>query len=490
MSAYGEEKFVRAGRGPFEVFSSAGDKPVRETLNYLLQLRQAIGRALGKEEATSLWTIRVVIQKNTKPSASLALAGDYWVASIASGSPMSRPLVRELARVLIESNSNRMPPEIERGLADLYSTLDVQGTRVTLGAPPPASERTIDWARMHLISVHPDYSGKMGVLLRNLSQGLDSEPSWRNAFGKTRQEIDKEAQTWLARASFDTVALSGLAIDPERQFVIRPVEGLDAASLFAGKDHPEVEGARALLAKGDFAGAAKKNPRWAEPHFRMAEKETSPGRKLQMLKTAATLEPRNVAYWRTLAQYATEQKNFVEAAKAWTGAERAAATDTERAQLRKIRHDMEEQRAEFDETEKKRIADERARELQKLKDEAMNAVRLAEAKANQNLTPLEPGRKVEQWWDGPRPAGRVRGTLQRVDCANGRAKLVIVGDDNKTTQLLIAAPEKMVVEGETSTSLSCGPLKNPRTVVVEYHPKPDAKLGTAGDAAVIEFQKR
>ena len=481
---------MRAGRGPIEVYSSAGDKPARETLNYLLQLRHAIGKALGKEEAASLWPIRIVVQKNAKASSSLTLARDYWVATVASGAPIPRLLIRDIARVLVESNSARMPPEVERGFADLYSTLGVQGTRVTLGAPVPAADLTLDWARMHLVSVHPDYSGKIGVLLRNLSQGLDQEPSWRNAFGKTRQEIDQQAQEWLKRGTFDTVSLSGLAIDPERQFVVRPMEGLDAKSLVEGKDNPEVEGARALLVKGDFAGAAKKNPRWAEPHFRMAEKESNPGRKLQMLKTAATLEPRNVSYWRALAECATAQNNFTDAAKAWTGAERAASTDAERAQLLKIRHDMEDQRAAHDESEKRRIAEERAREIQKLKDEAMNAVRLAEARANEKLKPLEPGRKVEAWSDEPHPAGRIRGTLQRVDCISGRAKLVIVGDDSKTTQLLIRAPDKMVVAGEETMNLACGPLKNPRTVVVEYHPKPDAKLGTVGEAATIEFQKR
>jgi hypothetical protein len=222
----------------------------------------------------------------------------------------------------------------------------------------------------------------------------------------------------------------------------------------------------------------------------MAEKESNLGRKLQMLKTATTLEPRNLSYWRALAVFATEQKQFTEAGKAWTGAERAAATEAERAEVRNIRREMEEQRAAHDEAEKRRIADEKARELQKLKDEALNAVRMAEQRANEKLTPLEPGRKVEEWFDGPKPGGRIRGKLQRVDCIGGRAKLVILGDDGKTVQLLIRAPDDIVVQGEQTMNLTCGPLKTPRGVVVEYHPKPDKKLGTAGEAATVEFQKQ
>ena len=49
--------------GPFEVVTEAGDKEARITLNYLEQLRNALGQAIGQQEMQSVWPIRVVVLK-------------------------------------------------------------------------------------------------------------------------------------------------------------------------------------------------------------------------------------------------------------------------------------------------------------------------------------------------------------------------------------------------------------------------------------------
>ena len=61
---------------------------------------------------------------------------------------------------------------VERPLEDVVQVVEV---------PLPAGERNLDWARMHMLTVLPDYYGKLRVAVHNLEQGVEAEPALRNA---------------------------------------------------------------------------------------------------------------------------------------------------------------------------------------------------------------------------------------------------------------------------------------------------------------------
>ena len=63
---------------------------------------------------------------------------------------------------------------------------------------------------------------------------------------------------------------------------------------------------------------------------------------------------------------------------------------------------------------------------------------------------------------------------------------MVEGADHKTVKLLVD-PAQVFVAGGGQLNLGCG-VQKPRRVAIEYFPKPDAKLSTAGDVATIEFQ--
>jgi hypothetical protein len=91
------------------------------------------------------------------------------------------------------------------------------------------------------------------------------------------------------------------------------------------------------------------------------------------------------------------------------------------------------------------------------------------------------------WWEGPKPSGKVRGKLHQVDCIGSQARLIVEGEDHKTIRLLVPDPTKVAITGGVREALVCGP-QPPRTVVIEYFPKVNARLATAGEVATIEFQ--
>jgi hypothetical protein len=120
-----------------------------------------------------------------------------------------------------------------------------------------------------------------------------------------------------------------------------------------------------------------------------------------------------------------------------------------------------------------------------LKDAEIAKLRALEARVNEG-SPDFAGAKVEPWWNGPSPNGKALGILKQVDCLGKQARLVIQSGDGKIVKLLVRDPTKIAIVGANQQALGCG-RQNPRKISVEYFPKIDAKLSTAGDVATIEF---
>jgi hypothetical protein len=154
--------------------------------------------------------------------------------------------------------------------------------------------------------------------------------------------------------------------------------------------------------------------------------------------------------------------------------------------MHQARMAIEQQRLDYEEAEKRREANEKAREIETLKAKARAELRKAEAKFSDSAQP--PGDKAVPWWDGPKPEGKLSGTLKQVDCLpKEQARLFIEDASHKVVKLLVADPSKVVYTGNGEVSLGCG-VQKPRKISVAYFPKANARLATAGEVATIEFQ--
>lgn len=545
-----DDHWVAIRSGPFEVYTNGSDRAAREKLMYLEQFREALRVITGKQEIHSVWPVRVLVFKNAKQApaanASFALGRDARMLAVAETAPFSRENLKELARILLYENTNRLPQTVEDGLIELLSTLEVNGTRVTLGAPVPEPERSHAWAFMQLVTVNPDYSGRSRVMISNLEQSGDFEAACHNAFEKSVAQMNQQTDAYLKAGTFATTSVSGRALSPVRDFKLEQLEseagklamadlllaagsseaaraydGLHGApaaegsGLLALKDHKDgearrlfqsaiesgSENARAWLelarleadptkARADLKKAAELNPRWSEPYFRQAEVEKDNlEQRAAMLKKAAAFEPRNIDYWQALARTEIAAKNFPEAQKAWAGAERAAANDEERSRIHQVRLQVEKERADFEEAERKRIAEERERDIQRVKAQSDAAIHAAEAEAYKKLNPdgTAPPKPVG-WYEEMHGNAKVEGLFERLDCIGRQARLVIQGADGKNMQLLVRDPTQIVVVGGAEKTFGCGAQKPPQKVLVEYIAKPDAKQRTSGEAVSIEFR--
>jgi hypothetical protein len=331
------------------------------------------------------------------------------------------------------------------------------------------------------------------VYLNNLQGGGDEALATRNAFGTTVPKLNAQVDEYLRAGKFEAASMSGEPMNPNRDFVEKPVAASDMDALFAelksqGKSFPP-DSPCGLLTKGTRPAlelAAKANPKWGEPHFKLAAIETNTVNKIKELKTAATLDPRNPVYWQTLAEAQESADQFADSGKSWAAAEKSAPNDAERARIRQARVYMEERRAAFEASEKRRIADEQARELQRIKDAAAAEVHAAEETANRKLGGRSSSQPVVAWWDDPK-GEKISGALARVDCLNGPLRLTISIDGGGTIKLLIRDPKQLTVHGSGEARFGCGIQKPARKIRVVYNLKADAKLDTVGDVAMVEF---
>jgi hypothetical protein len=547
-----EDHWVALKSGPFEVLSDAGDRPAREKLMYLEQFREALRVVTGKKEMRLVWPVRVLVFKRASQipagadAAPFALGRDARMAAVTEKQAFSPESLKALARILLYENTNRLPQPVEDGLVELFSTLQVNGTQITLGAPVPEAERSRGWAQMHLLTVSPNYSGRTQVMISNLEQSADFEAACRNAFEKSAKQINEETDAYLKADNFQTTSVSGRALSMTRDFEPVSLESGDAKiavadlllaggsleakaaygtaggaesaeglGLIALKEHKDNDAqqefqaavdsgsksARAWLelgrlegdpakARADLKKAGELNPDWAEPYYRLAELEKdNPAQRAAMLKKAASLDVRNIDYWEALARTETAAQNFAEAQKAWAGAERAAANDEERGRIHQMRLQVDQERFDAEVAERKRQEEERERDIARVKAQSDAAIHAAETEARKEMNPNgEQPPKPVTWMDvTPKAGASIEGRLERLDCMGTEGRLVIETDDGKTVQLLVGDPSQITVGGGGERSLACGAQRPARRVVVQYTAKQDSKRHTIGQVTLIEF---
>ena len=522
LPAFGAD-WIEYRSGPFHVFSDAGDRHGREALTQLEQLRfvlgatlgGASGATLGTRELTTVWPIHLVLFANQKEFAPHALPTPLvdggaatlsaWSADVGKDTELPHDLLRAITQRLIEDNSGRLPQEIETALDDLMATIQVTGaTRVTLGAALASGELTGNrlrvWAKLQMLATQPEYAGKLRVYLNNLQQAGEEDAATRNAFDMTAAKLNERADAYFRAGKFEAAPVNGRAIAPNRDYIEKETAKPDVQALLAeldakGRTFP-AGSPRALLAQNTLSSlelAVKANPRWAEPHFKMAALEKDRARQIAHLKTACALAPRNPEYWQTLATTQAAVNLFADAEKFWTAAERAAPNAMERARIHQAKLDLEDQRAAFELAERQRERDEEARELQRIKDAAAAEVHAAEQAANARLG-ATPGNIVNavpfaQAGFGDPGGTPVSGSLTRVDCLPaGPLRLTIMQATGRPVNLLIRDLDKiMALTDSGKVEFACGVQKPARKIEVRHDSKADAKMGTLGDIAVVKF---
>src|ERR1700683_2942125 len=122
-----EDRWVYLTSDGFQVFSEAGGRAGRTALVRLEQFRFALGKIVGKAELKIDPPPQVYLFKTAKEADAYGAGdpiqiGKEHVSILLTSDTLSEDFERRFARLLLESNTDRMPSDLERGLIALFST--------------------------------------------------------------------------------------------------------------------------------------------------------------------------------------------------------------------------------------------------------------------------------------------------------------------------------------------------------------------------------
>ncbi len=143
---------------------------------------------------------------------------DHLMACAVAGGQLPANIVGELTRRLLEANFTGIPPAIEKALEAFFSTVESNAVHVTWGAPPPAAERTRDWAMLHRLITQTDTAGRAHIFLHNLATGMDMTGAIRS-LGEEPQKFNADIDRYLAAGNFQAVQAPNRPLSPDRDFV-------------------------------------------------------------------------------------------------------------------------------------------------------------------------------------------------------------------------------------------------------------------------------
>ena len=506
---------------------------------------------MGQPELRLDPPLRIIVFRNSQEMRAqcppgLAMGRDRLMACTTSEGQLPQSLLRDLTRTLLDNNFSKMPTPIEKALETFFGTVESNAVHVTWGAAPPQAERTREWALLHRIVTQPDYSGKARIYLHNLAGGMDTNAASRNAFGEDGPKFDAEVDRYYAAGVFNTSAAPDRALNPDRDFkttfltsdegelmradLLTPASAALYESLLgAGKHAAEDNEGLAILAmrnndprkaetymeaarkagttnfvaltayaklESDPAGAIEilkqaltLDPKYAEAHWILGEKLSDPARRMAEWKQAVNLAPRNNEWWARYAQLCVDQKQYAEAGRAWVAASQAAPDVQLRERYLTARGEIEQQRLDGEDLERRKGAAEKAREIDRLKVDARKELADLEARANTRPLSAQELSKTVEWFDDAGSA-KITGVLVRVDCIGKQLRLSVKDDEGKSQSFAVPDPLQFEIKG--GETLACGAQK-PRRVTVSYKPSSQsAKQGAKSvpaEATGLEFER-
>lgn len=521
--------------GPFYIDTDSDASAARDALTQVEQLRWVLGGLLESKDLPSVWPIRIIFSNSAKtnPNAHFVSQNAQFLLLLA---PNERIPLGDVAGILLDENTPRLPLDVESGMRQLFGTLEAHGSHVTWGGRPKHPD--LAWARMQLFATKFEYGSSFHIFL-NALKGSDIRAAEQNAFGKPSEVLEQQAAAVLAAQNWEPVAVSGRPLDPKRDFGEHSLDPVMAdiyiadAELSTDPNRAEAAYKAAIEAKGAAAAlgfeglaaiterqhqnpeellddaihagsrsapvyvnaadgldaaealpllkkAEQLNPLWAEPVFRQAGFATDPAQKEELLKQATRLDPRATEYWLELAKVETDAGKIQAANGAWLRAEDSAPSAAERDRIHQMRLDSEQERLDAADEARRRerdsvhLADEKAQQAE------LDRIRAAEAKANQGTDEQAETAKPENAvpWDQLVAHKRLQGTLLRVECLRTATRLWIKDASGKSVELLI--------KDISQSGLACGVQQPPRRVSLQYSADPDDRFHTAGNVVSLQ----
>ena len=297
-------RWLKMRSANFELFTSAGERAGRQTIEQFERTRAFFQQAMQREVANST-PVRILLFRSKKeylPYRLGEVAGAFYLSGpdadlivLVAGSEPST-VIHEYVHLLVRHSGLRLPLWINEGLADLYSTMRQAGKRTLVGYPLPGRVATLSregwvpledvlladrdsqhftkrahagkfyaesWALTHMLNLSKEYRPKLTELMQLLTNGTPSVTALETVYGIPIEQLQRELRSYVRQdrwnaAVFD-IKLEKGAERPSAEPAADLEVGLLLADLLANTE--KTEEARAMYGK-----ASSENPEAPGPY--------------------------------------------------------------------------------------------------------------------------------------------------------------------------------------------------------------------------------
>ena len=306
------DQWLKLTSSHFELYTTAGEKKGREALLYFEQVRDFFSRTRAGSQPLPSAPVRIIAFRSEKEFAPYRInefstafyqngyGHDYIV--MRSITEENYPVaVHEYTHLLIRHTGVEIPPWLNEGLAELYSTLKPYGNKVAIGHVIPGrylllqqnkwlpletlvavdhkspyyNERNRasifyaeSWALVHMLILSPSYAPLKDKFLALIGSGIDAANAFWQGYAKTTTQVQKDLEQYMRGTRFNAavfdVKLEKSADEPD----VVPASPLEAGTALAElltltRKHEE--------AKQAYESLAKEYPKSWEPEAGLAE---------------------------------------------------------------------------------------------------------------------------------------------------------------------------------------------------------------------------
>jgi len=323
-----EPKWIHVPSSDFEIFSSAGESETRSVLQHFERVRSFFDSKAAEGVKQRAEPVRVVVFGSKKEYEQyhlnafatayyMEIAGRDYIVLGGVSDDVFPIAVHEYVHLVAQHAGMNLPPWLNEGLAELYSTLKPVGDKVIVGNIIPgrvyemSQEKWVPlatilaatkespyyneknkagnlynegWALTHMLELSPEYSPRSAEMFRQILKGAPSQKAIESVYGKPIEAVEKDLRSYITRNSF-TGRIFSVKLDGGAKAAIEPAQAFDVKLTLLDLSNRPGKEAETRQKLNDLAGEYPKRP---EPQSALGYLDWRAGRQEQAVKEFAS----------------------------------------------------------------------------------------------------------------------------------------------------------------------------------------------------------
>jgi tetratricopeptide (TPR) repeat protein len=209
-----------------------------------------------------------------------------------------RILFHEYTHVVLNHSAIALPTWLDEGLAEFYSTVSIDGTKLRIGEPIPGHLIALEqdwlpigrflsigknspdyngdvrtgtfyaqsWAFVHMLNMSPRYRGHLRAFFELLGTGMAQPIAFHRAFGQTMEDALESLKTYVRHP----LATAEFAAPPEEAYLLSEPQPLTAAEAVGIRADLFLATGRGTQARALYEKMLRRAPNSPEAHAGLA----------------------------------------------------------------------------------------------------------------------------------------------------------------------------------------------------------------------------